>query len=161
MKYVKGMRLLLKGTLNRFDVIKVDTIITLKSLGGNLKYLSPSEVNQYYTTANVDSVFRDHVEKYAPKNLKNKPLWLMTGLLEETGELLQILRENQYKNKEINRDHLTEELGDIFYYLTGIMTEFNISLDDIILNNIVKLNKRFPKGEYNIQSAIDKRDHNE
>lgn len=104
-------------------------------------------------------LFKLHVDKFIPKDLDNKLLWLITGLLEENGELLQILRQKEYKNQDIDISHLKEELGDVLYFVIGLMNHFDLSLEEIMLNNIIKLNKRFPTGEYNIVDAIKKVDH--
>lgn len=120
---------------------------------------TPKQINEHFVK--VLGQFSDHVEQFIPTHVENKLLWLITGLIEENGELLQIVRESEYKYKDADREHLKEELGDIFYYFTGLLNHFGITLDEVKQNNVEKLNTRFPMGRYDIKASIEKRDHNE
>ena len=127
--------------------------------GSDYIIVSPSSLRENFEIVTPLDQFADHVEQFVPKHIDNKLLWLMTGLIEENGELLQILRQKEYKDQDIDINHLKEELGDILYYFTGILNKFNLTLDEIKLNNISKLNTRFPNGTYSIPDAIGKVDH--
>ena len=71
--------------------------------------------------------------------------YIMTaGLGGETGEVLEILKKS-VRDGKFDKDHLTEELGDVFYYLTMICTVHKISLREVVDMNIDKLEKRYPK----------------
>ena len=47
---------------------------------------------------------------------------------------------------ELDKEHLKKELGDIAWYLAEAATALDISLDEILQANIVKLQKRYPEG---------------
>lgn len=76
-----------------------------------------------------------------PLDLRDK--FIMTvGLGGETGEVLEILKKAERDGK-LDKEHLTEELGDVLYYLTMICSANDITLQDVIDKNIEKLNKRY------------------
>ena len=69
--------------------------------------------------------------------------FIMTvGLGGETGEVLEILKKN-VRDGKLDKTHLTEELGDVLYYLTMIAARHEIRLSDIIDANVIKLNERY------------------
>lgn len=47
---------------------------------------------------------------------------------------------------ELDKEHLTKELGDIAWYLAEAATALEFPLDDILQANIDKLKKRYPDG---------------
>jgi len=79
----------------------------------------------------------------AKYTLKDK--FIMTaGLGGETGEVLEILKKSERDGK-LDLEHLTEELGDVLYYLTMICNYHNINLIDVIQGNVEKINFRYAK----------------
>lgn len=73
-------------------------------------------------------------------DLKN--LFIMTvGLAGESGEVCELLKKHIRDGKEIKED-LILELGDVLHYLTRIGQEFDMSLEDIMEANILKLRER-------------------
>jgi NTP pyrophosphatase (non-canonical NTP hydrolase) len=103
--------------------------------------------------------FKKHVEQFTQDKVQDNLMWRVSGLVEEAGEVLQIIRELEYKNKLVDVNHLKEELGDVLYYVQSLANRFGLTLDDIKQANIDKLNKRFPSGEYTTKDAIRKVDH--
>lgn len=71
-------------------------------------------------------------------------LWHMaTGVCTEAGELLDCIKKHICYNQELNLENLVEEVGDILFYLQGIMNPLGISLDLCKIHNIAKLEKRY------------------
>ena len=71
-----------------------------------------------------------------------KSMFIMTvGLAGESGEVCELIKKNVRDGKEIKKDLLLE-LGDVLHYLTRIGQEFNMSLEDIMQANIIKLKER-------------------
>ena len=62
------------------------------------------------------------------------------GLCGESGEAIDIVKKWLAQGHELDKEHLKKELGDIARYLA------DISLDEILQANIVKLQKRYPEG---------------
>lgn len=81
----------------------------------------------------------------------NIPLLLTAGigLSSETGEFNEIIKKVTFQGKELNEDtryHMKRELGDIFWYLANAATALGYSLDEILKENIAKLEARYPNG---------------
>jgi len=73
------------------------------------------------------------------------------GLAGETGEVVENIKKIiRDKNKLIDKktkSELSKELGDVLWYLSQLAAELNISLDEIAIKNIEKLQSR--KKRYN------------
>lgn len=64
-------------------------------------------------------------------------------MVAEAGEVLSILTKADRKGKDIDRDKILDEVGDTFWGLTGILNEFDISLEELMEYNFNKLTERF------------------
>lgn len=81
-------------------------------------------------------------------NLSNKDI-LINGVMRlcgESGEAIDIVKKHIYQGHELDREHLIEELCDIAWYLAEAAFALGVDLDDVLSNNIKKLNKRYPDG---------------
>lgn len=79
------------------------------------------------------------------------------GICGEAGELLDAVKKHVIYGKDLDFKNLREELGDIEFYLQGIRNAMNISREEIIVENIKKLSKRYRQG-YSDQAAISRED---
>lgn len=68
------------------------------------------------------------------------------GMVGEVGEVCDIFKKHWYQGHELDYDHLFEELGDVLYYITLFITLLGWDLSDVMYNNWVKLNDRYPDG---------------
>ena len=68
------------------------------------------------------------------------------GLTGEAGEFADHIKKWRFHNHDLDQKHLEKELGDILWYVARACTFFNISLSDVMQQNIDKLWKRFPEG---------------
>nr|WP_321022980.1 nucleoside triphosphate pyrophosphohydrolase family protein [Clostridium neonatale] len=64
----------------------------------------------------------------------------------ETGEVIDIIKKYLYQGHELNKEHVTEELGDVMFYITNLATLLGIDMQDVLQNNVDKLLKRYPNG---------------
>lgn len=103
--------------------------------------------------------YRDFVDRlFVNKRDGNDGLMHMAaGLSGEAGEVLDQAKKVWVYNKPLDRENMVEELGDAFYYLTGLMILLGIELKDVIEANMAKLRKRYPEG-YSDQAAIERKD---
>ena len=81
----------------------------------------------------------------------NVPLLLTAaiGMASENGEFSEIVKKCVFQGKEFNRKeryHMKRELGDILWYLANAATALGYNLDDIMFENIQKLEARYPNG---------------
>ena len=64
------------------------------------------------------------------------------GLAEEAGEALSLVRKHLYQGKELDRDKLEKELGDVLWCLAMTARAAGLSLEAIATENIAKLRER-------------------
>lgn len=79
------------------------------------------------------------------------------GLSGEVGEVVDLVKKNIYYKKDIDLDHLEEEIGDVMFYLVNLATMYNLSMETILDKNIDKLEKRYPSG-FTLKDAIERKD---
>jgi NTP pyrophosphatase (non-canonical NTP hydrolase) len=75
------------------------------------------------------------------------------GINAEGGEFLEIIKKMVFQGKpwnEDNREHLIIELGDVMWYVAQATMALDISFDEVIAANVKKLEKRYPKGSFDI-----------
>lgn len=68
------------------------------------------------------------------------------GLAGETGEVCDILKKYLFQGHKLDRPHLIEEAGDIAWYLAELAAGLGVELEDILIQNIAKLRRRYPQG---------------
>ena len=68
------------------------------------------------------------------------------GLCGESGEVIDLVKKWRAQGHELDRVHLTEELGDVAWYLAETATAIGAELEDVLKANIEKLMKRYPEG---------------
>jgi Predicted pyrophosphatase len=67
------------------------------------------------------------------------------GLTGEAGEVADIVKKSQYKGRTLDRGHMIEELGDVFWYWTAAVDFLGFDIEALAFSNIVKLEQRHPK----------------
>lgn len=79
-------------------------------------------------------------EKFVDENclVRDNTDYLLAGLMEECGEVMQ-LRRKQLRGREISNKEYLDELGDTFWYLTALVNHFGYSLEDMKRTNMEKL----------------------
>jgi len=68
------------------------------------------------------------------------------GLAGEAGEVVDLLKKVVGHSHPLDKDKLTEELGDLLWYLSDIATLHEIDLQAVARRNIKKLKIRYPEG---------------
>lgn len=66
--------------------------------------------------------------------------------LAEVGELQNLIKKMIFHHHEVSVAQLTDEIGDIEWYLFAIMQEFGIDPYTVLRENIEKLHMRYPNG---------------
>jgi NTP pyrophosphatase (non-canonical NTP hydrolase) len=85
-------------------------------------------------------------------------LHMAVGVSGEAGELLDAVKKHCVYQKQIDIDNIKEEAGDILFYLTGLLNELELSLEDCIIANREKLSRRYASGSYSNEQAIARAD---
>jgi len=101
---------------------------------------------------NVDS-FLETVDKLATTSTVNMPLLITAaiGLAAEGGEFCEIPKKIFFQEKPLNTDtvfHMKRELGDIMWYWVNACRALGLDPNDVIEENVRKLEARYPGGEF-------------
>ena len=84
----------------------------------------------------------------ANKNLSMREMLVngVMGMCGEAGESIDLVKKHLFHGHELNRDKLTEEIGDVAWYLAETCTALGVTLEDVLSKNIEKLKRRYPEG---------------
>lgn len=85
------------------------------------------------TRANLDSNLMDNIH-------------MVLGMQTESAEIADVFKKKLAYAKDIDLINVQEELGDIMWYIANMCNINEWNLEDILLQNINKLNIRFPEG---------------
>lgn len=121
------------------------------------------DLNRYMDfVEGVTSEESNDVDKFTKKAMElnektgvNIPL-LMTagiGLGSEGGEFQEIVKKVIFQGKPLDDDtrfHMMRELGDVAWYWISACRALNIDPNDVIAENVSKLESRYPGGEFNV-----------
>ena len=118
-----------------------------------------SKINDYAkfvdtTTSNESkdfSAFIDSTSKLEAQNNINVPRVMTSaiGMLAESGEFTEVLKKMVFQGKEFNEDnrfHMKRELGDILWYWIQGCIALGYTPDEVMDENIKKLEARYPNG---------------
>lgn len=85
-------------------------------------------------------------------------LWHMASCIPgEAGELFDAVKKSVIYRKEIDRENVVEELGDLEFYMEGLRQGLGITREETIAQNIAKLGERY-QGKYSNQAAQERKD---
>ena len=68
------------------------------------------------------------------------------GLCGESGEVIDIVKKHLAQGHELDKEKMIKELGDVAWYMAEIATVLDVELEDVFVQNIEKLKKRYPEG---------------
>lgn len=72
--------------------------------------------------------------------------YLVLGLTSEVGEVCDKLKKSIRDNKELNKDAICLELGDVLFYLVQLNKALNSDFVSLMVNNVSKLQSRKDRG---------------
>ena len=106
-------------------------------------------------SSNIDS-FNDRVAELSTQI--NVPLLLTSaiGMAAEIGEFCEIPKKMLFQGKPLTDDtlfHMKRELGDVMWYWMNACTALNLNPDDVIQENVRKLESRYPGGTFNVYAS--------
>ncbi len=83
----------------------------------------------------------------------NVPLLLTAalGMAAETGEFCEIPKKIFFQGKALNEEavfHMKRELGDVMWYWINACRALNLDPNDVIAENVRKLESRYPGGSF-------------
>lgn len=92
------------------------------------------------------------------------PALLLTsaiGMAAECGEFAEIPKKIFFQGKPFNEEarfHMKRELGDIFWYWTNACRALSLDPNDVIQENVNKLESRYPGGHFDAHYSKNRQD---
>lgn len=80
------------------------------------------------------------------------------GISGEAGELLDAIKKRVIYRKNLDRENVIEELGDLEFYLEGLRQGIGVTREECIDANIAKLSKRYEGLRYSDTAAQERAD---
>lgn len=68
---------------------------------------------------------------------------MMMGICGEAGELLDAIKKSAIYRKQLDRENVIEELGDMEFYMEGLRQGLGITREETLVQNIKKLTRRY------------------
>lgn len=78
------------------------------------------------------------------------------GITGEAGEVADVIKKHYAYGKTLDVQHLVEEVGDIMFYLNGLLAEVDVEWSEVLELNIKKLEARYPDLRFNADHAINR-----
>lgn len=78
--------------------------------------------------------------------LKERLVSAALGLTGEAGEVAELIKKYIGHNHELKKEEVTKELGDVLWYIVEMCSVLEIDIEEVPVNNIEKLKKRYPNG---------------
>ena len=80
------------------------------------------------------------------------------GIAGEAGELIDAIKKHTVYGKQLDRENIIEELGDLRFYIQAMQNVLGITESEVLQANANKLAKRYRGLKYTDQAAIDRAD---
>ena len=92
----------------------------------------------------------------------NVPLLLTAGigLASEGGEFNEIVKKTLFQGKPLSEEnifHMKRELGDIIWYWTNACRALNFDPNEVIAENVRKLEARYPGGKFDVYQSENRK----
>jgi len=83
------------------------------------------------------------------------------GLAAESGEFIEVPKKIIFQGKALTADnvfHMKRELGDIMWYWVNACRALNLDPNDVIAENVRKLENRYPGGQFDAFYSENRKD---
>ena len=83
------------------------------------------------------------------------------GISAEGGEFMEIVKKCIFQGKQLDEDaqfHAKRELGDIMWYWINSCRALNLDPNEVIAENVRKLEKRYPGGSFDAYYSENRQD---
>lgn len=79
------------------------------------------------------------------------------GIAGEAGEVVDVIKKTMMYGKDLDKEHVKEECGDMLWYMSNLLHEVGSSFEEVMQMNVDKLAKRYPNG-FTEKDAIERKD---
>lgn len=75
------------------------------------------------------------------------------GIAGEAGDVASCIKKVVFHENDKLKDGIRENIGDMMWYTAMICNFYGWELDEILSENLEKLNKRYSSGKFNLEEA--------
>ena len=93
------------------------------------------DFKQYQQLAKTTAIYPENAKIFYPT----------LGLAGEVGEICEKIKKYVRDGRELDKDDLTKELGDVLWYLSALSGDLGINLEDVAIKNYEKLKSRMER----------------
>lgn len=118
---------------------------------------SKESENYDHLQARISELRNDETISFNPSLL----LTAAIGLAAEGGEFAEIPKKIFFQGKPFNEEarfHMKRELGDVFWYWTQACRALDLDPNDVIAENVRKLEARYPGGQFDAYYSENRKD---
>lgn len=92
--------------------------------------------------------YQQQAARFCNPEIPEQELLLMgvMGLCGESGEAVDLVKKVRFHGHPLDRDALIRELGDVAWYLACTASALDVSLEEVLTQNLRKLQQRYPDG---------------
>lgn len=112
-------------------------------------------LDEYQKAAGRSEMSHDEALGYVIRGPEDVALLLKNalGLAGEAGETVELIKKVVFHGRELDKEKLTKELGDVLWYLSQLAAAAGIEMSDVGITNVEKLLARYPDGYSHAASA--------
>lgn len=92
--------------------------------------------------------FQEHCQKHCRKDIDKEVIGILTwglGISGEAGDVASCIKKT-FMHDNDQRAGIRENLGDVMWYIAMICNHFDWNMEEILKENMEKLDKRYPNG---------------
>jgi NTP pyrophosphatase (non-canonical NTP hydrolase) len=93
------------------------------------------EFKKYQELAKTTAIYPENAKIFYP----------CLGLAGEVGEICEKIKKHVRDGRELDKEDLTKELGDVLWYLSALSGDLGINLEDVAVKNYEKLKSRMER----------------
>lgn len=79
------------------------------------------------------------------------------GLSGEVGEITEHIKKHFYHGKELGKDYLEKEIGDVLWYLNELAVVIDSDLETCAVKNNIKLKERYGN-EFSVEKSLNRKE---
>lgn len=91
--------------------------------------------NDYQALAQTTAIYPQNAKVFYP----------CLGLAGEVGEVCEKIKKHVRDGRELDKEELKKELGDVLWYLSALSSDLGIDLEDVAVTNYNKLKSRMER----------------
>lgn len=93
------------------------------------------EFKKYQELAKTTAIYPESAKIFYP----------CLGLAGEVGEICEKIKKHVRDGRDLDKEDLTKELGDVLWYLSALSGDLEINLEDVAVKNYEKLKSRMER----------------